>query len=112
MSVTQMTTENLPVPEDAPANGVVDSHDSAQPRSTTEPEVHGEMDRQAQIRQLAYAAYQRRGSVSGSEVDDWLQAERLADGGGPLPSLEKRSNAASSEMEGDHDANPKITGSP
>ena len=31
---------------------------------------------EAEISQLAYQLYQRRGGVNGSPLDDWLEAER------------------------------------
>ena len=32
-------------------------------------------EREAQIRDIAYAAYERRGAVDGNAVQDWLNAE-------------------------------------
>jgi hypothetical protein len=36
-------------------------------------------DREEAIRHAAYEAYQRRGGASGSETDDWLEAEAQVD---------------------------------
>ena len=36
-------------------------------------------DRELLIRTAAYALYERRGHVSGRELDDWLQAEQEVD---------------------------------
>ena len=41
----------------------------------TPPSEDGD-DRDSRIRKAAYAAYQRRGSLPGQELDDWLEAER------------------------------------
>ena len=38
-------------------------------------------DREAKIRSRAYDLYLQRGQESGSELEDWLQAERELEGG-------------------------------
>ena len=47
------------------------------PGSETQPEPSSA--REQAIRQAAYEAYLRRGAASGSDVDDWLEAERTLD---------------------------------
>lgn len=42
------------------------------PEATTSEDGH---DREEQIRQAAYAAYERRGGMDGDAVQDWLDAE-------------------------------------
>lgn len=47
----------------------VDASDKAQPQPTTVPNVE-------EIRLRAYELYLERGCLDGSDVEDWLQAER------------------------------------
>lgn len=42
------------------------------PKAATSEEGH---DREEEIRQAAYAAYERRGGTDGDTVQDWLDAE-------------------------------------
>jgi hypothetical protein len=47
---------------------------------TGEPSM-GNTRREVEIRRRAYEIYLERGEQPGSELDDWLQAERELDGG-------------------------------
>lgn len=56
---------------------VVEGPETAQPASTTtSPSAMSEAEkREVLIRLAAYSFYERRGYVSGHELEDWLQAE-------------------------------------
>ena len=46
------------------------------------PALRSQYSREEAIRQAAYAAYERRGSTGGNEVQDWLDAEAEVDAQG------------------------------
>ena len=48
---------------------------SQKERKTPATQTPTELQQQEQVRRRAYEIYQQRGTTSGSEVDDWLQAE-------------------------------------
>lgn len=53
--------------------------EAATPTGESRPEApplaHEQADREALIRQAAYARYENRGAESGHDVEDWLAAE-------------------------------------
>jgi hypothetical protein len=62
-------------------NGNAEPHTiSAQAAQTGEALV-GNAERDEDIRRRAYEIYLERGEQAGSELDDWLQAERELEGG-------------------------------
>jgi Protein of unknown function (DUF2934) len=46
------------------------------PESSSEQEMAGNPERESKIAELAYFKAEQRGFASGSEMDDWLEAER------------------------------------
>jgi hypothetical protein len=72
-------------PKNAPA-AAAPAADAPRPSAPPAGTQGGADDRETLIRTAAYALYERRGGVSGHELEDWLQAEIEVDrllGGAP-----------------------------
>jgi hypothetical protein len=44
-------------------------------RISSDRPIDQNLDREEQVRRRAYEIYEQRGTVAGSEIEDWLQAE-------------------------------------
>ena len=74
--------ETAPLPAVSPTEAEVRATDLDEQETPPPDDREGtprEDDRQDRIRRAAYANYQRRGASAGSEVEDWLDAERSVD---------------------------------
>ncbi|MET0540192.1 MAG: DUF2934 domain-containing protein [Variovorax sp.] len=65
-----------------PVDPTAAAAENATPSSADLPTAADAPSREESIRKAAYEAFLRRGDGSGSEVDDWIEAEKLIDGKG------------------------------